>query len=271
MASDGLPVRDSGRWARDKLYFLSRYMDIFSTGMKRLWPQRVYVDLMAGPGLCRDRSTGEEFEGSPLLAVPIKTPFTKTVFVERDVGAADALELRLGRAGSRRPTATVLRGDCNDPGVIALVKRHIGVGLGLVFIDLIGLDVSFDTVRRLTTDTTIDLVVTFPDMDLKRNAPQANDARWTAFFGGVGWRETVRRWERHQHHSGSVAALLVNLYRRELQRQLGYRYSTAVRPMVNARRVALYRPLFASRHPKGLEFWWKISRTDRSGQGDLFD
>jgi hypothetical protein len=44
-------------------------MKIFSQGMKRRWPHRVYVDLLAGPGRRVDRDTGEEFDGSPLLAL----------------------------------------------------------------------------------------------------------------------------------------------------------------------------------------------------------
>jgi len=33
-AADGLPVRGSRSWAEEKLYYLRRYLDIFSNGMK---------------------------------------------------------------------------------------------------------------------------------------------------------------------------------------------------------------------------------------------
>jgi len=33
LGSDGLPVRDSGVWAGEKLYYLERYLDIVSVGM----------------------------------------------------------------------------------------------------------------------------------------------------------------------------------------------------------------------------------------------
>jgi hypothetical protein len=42
---------------------------------------RVYLDLMAGPGLCNVKRSGEEFPGSPLIS--FDALFTKQVFVEQ--------------------------------------------------------------------------------------------------------------------------------------------------------------------------------------------
>src|SRR5271169_4076334 len=57
---DGLPVRDSGIWVKEKLYYLGRYLRIFSVGMKNKWAGRLYyVDLCAGPGRCLIRGTQE--------------------------------------------------------------------------------------------------------------------------------------------------------------------------------------------------------------------
>lgn len=268
-ADDGLVARASGVWAQDKLFFLGRYMDIFSTGMKSKWPRRIYVDLMAGPGRCRTRDTGEEFQGSPVLALQTKTPFAEVVLIESDPEAFAALRARVEDANTGR-VATLIPGDCNDPAVIDRVRGLIGSGLALLFVDLIGLNVRFETIRAITRGLHVDLVVTFPDMDVKRNADQADRDRWTAFFGGTRWQDAVARWACHRAPEGSVPAMLVNLYRRELRDQLGYAYSAATRPMVNSKRATLYRPLFASRHELGLKFWNSISKRDRNGQGDLF-
>lgn len=70
LGSDGLPVRESGTWVEDKLYYLERYLKIFSVGMKNKWGGRLYyVDLFAGPGRCRIRGTHREIDGSPLVAL----------------------------------------------------------------------------------------------------------------------------------------------------------------------------------------------------------
>lgn len=82
--SDGLVVKDSGVWAKEKLYYLERYLDIVSVGMKKKWAGKLYyVDLFAGPGKCLIRGTNnEEVDGSPLIA--LKFNFAKYFFVESD-------------------------------------------------------------------------------------------------------------------------------------------------------------------------------------------
>lgn len=61
LAHDGLPARKSGEYAKDKLTYVRRYMTIFANSMKDHWKHRVYLDLMAGPGVCKVDETGEEF------------------------------------------------------------------------------------------------------------------------------------------------------------------------------------------------------------------
>jgi hypothetical protein len=66
--SDGLIARASGGGAREKVYYLERYLEIFSVGMKARWGGRLYyLDLFAGPGKCRIRDTGEEIDGSETI------------------------------------------------------------------------------------------------------------------------------------------------------------------------------------------------------------
>ena len=67
--NDGLPLRESGLWALDKLDYLQRYINVLETSMRKKWPRRAYIDLFAGPGKCIDRKTGQIFLGSPLIAL----------------------------------------------------------------------------------------------------------------------------------------------------------------------------------------------------------
>jgi hypothetical protein len=66
--SDDLPARVVPHWSADKLYFIERYLQIFCVGMRARW-RLVYADLLAGPGLCIDETTGEPMAGSALLAL----------------------------------------------------------------------------------------------------------------------------------------------------------------------------------------------------------
>lgn len=101
---DGMPARVSGAWAREKLEYLAKYMSIFNGSMKDKW-DRVYLDLMAGPGRCVEDDTGAEFEGSPLLAIKQKIAFSEVVLVEGEPRLADALRRRMGAS------ARVIAGD----------------------------------------------------------------------------------------------------------------------------------------------------------------
>ena len=48
MDDDGLPSPDVGGWAETKYRLLDLYDTLFSTGMKKKWDQRVYIDLLPG-------------------------------------------------------------------------------------------------------------------------------------------------------------------------------------------------------------------------------
>jgi len=67
-ATDGLPVRDSGEWAKRKLHYLKNYCGITTASMRDKF-KLIYLDVMAGPGLCKIDKTQEEFHGSPLVAL----------------------------------------------------------------------------------------------------------------------------------------------------------------------------------------------------------
>ncbi len=69
IASDGLLARKSGEWAKRKLHFLRNYCGITTVAMRKKWRLR-YLDVMAGPGRCKNAETGAEFPGSPFVAPP---------------------------------------------------------------------------------------------------------------------------------------------------------------------------------------------------------
>jgi len=133
---DGLPVRESGPWAHGKLYYAGRYFTIFNGGMKKKWPRRGYIDLLAGPGRCAIEGTDEEFDGSPLIALATEPPFERAVFVESDPDLADALQQRTVAAEGRR---VIIPADCNAPATVARIRQEIDSGmLAVCFVDLLG-------------------------------------------------------------------------------------------------------------------------------------
>lgn len=124
LASDRLVARESGEWAGDKLFYVARYMDIFTGSMKDKWPRRAFIDLMSGPGLCVVPGTGREFDGSPLLALKTRTPFTDVILVEADPVLVAALTQRPAGVGLR-PTPEIIRGDCNHQPIVDDTRRRV--------------------------------------------------------------------------------------------------------------------------------------------------
>jgi three-Cys-motif partner protein len=80
-------MREWKYWTRNKLQILAGYLSAFNTASKT-WPERLYIDLMAGDPVNRDKDTHEEFDGSARLAVGAKPGFTRLAICEKPEKAA---------------------------------------------------------------------------------------------------------------------------------------------------------------------------------------
>ena len=67
--NDGLMTPEGGGWAETKYRLLALYDELFSTGMKNKWDQRVYLDLYAGAGYSRIQGNEQipTFEGQQIV------------------------------------------------------------------------------------------------------------------------------------------------------------------------------------------------------------
>lgn len=248
-------------------------MGIFNGGMKNLWKNRAFVDLLAGPGRCILKHSGEEFDGSPVRALKCDPPFTTVVLVESDPALFAALE---ARTAIYAPRVQLVAGDCNDPATIATIRKQIPFrALTLAFADMLGLDVTFESVRRLTSGRRIDLAITFQVSDLVRNVPQvlagnADGARLDRFFGTGDWRRVVAAAEGGALPTPAIGDALTDFYIQRLA-TLGYLHVAPLhRLMKNTANAPLYRVVLASKHATGADFFKKIAKYEYSGQRGLF-
>ena len=270
LGNDGLPIRDSGNWVNDKLYYLARYLKIFSVGMKNKWPRRLYyVDLFAGPGRCRIRETQQEIDGSPLVAL-LGFDFAKYFFFEADPASFEALQKRVKqRAPGKWENVKMIPGDCNDTIEGAELPSE---GLGLAFIDPTGISqISFETVRKLTAGRQVDLIINFPEgMGIRMNFFQYAQTETNAldrFMGSARWQE---RYRKSLTSFDEVCAEIANEYLDNLG-SLGYlAVNSDWIPVRTDQNALLYYLLFASKNPRGNEFWRKIKRIGPHGQRELF-
>ena len=269
--ADGLPTRESGAWAEDKLYAWNRYIEITTNAMvgKPSWPGGlVYIDLFAGPGVCEIRDSAKRIPGSPLIAVNAPKAFSKIFLVEIDPGLADACRQRVA-AYPAGANCEVINDDCNV-AASSVIKRIPKGALTLAFIDPEGLDVHMNTIRTLSSHGAVDLLILFPDaMDVARNLDQyfsEDNSRLDLVLGTSEWRS---RWSQLGNSSG---ASLRNFLAREYQEQICIQagYSEFRHHTIRGPRGPLYKLVYATKHVRGAEFWDKSIAKDLRGGRPLF-
>jgi three-Cys-motif partner protein len=167
---DDLPESRTGEWSLEKHLRLFLYLDIFGTGIKDSFANRVYLDLYSGAGKARVTQTGELVLGSPLLALSIRDPFTKYVFCEENELFAEALRERCHR-DHPAANAVVLRGDAG--ALVPDILRELPSGrdtLFFCFVDPFDLGFDFRMIERLAAGRKMDfLFLLASQMDAQRN------------------------------------------------------------------------------------------------------
>jgi three-Cys-motif partner protein len=264
-AEGGLPVRCAHSRSRAKVDLWLYYLQIFSTAMRKKFLHRVYIDLFAGPGYCMDRDRGEIFEGSSLAAYKLKVPFTSYILVDIDKRATDSLAKAIQLASPERSrSAYVLNMDANtDIGRILSFVPVVESCISVAFLDPSGLDIHFDTIRRLSEYKRMDILIHFSVFDLNRNLERYRVSKSKAdrFFGTPDWRN-------HEYDR-------VEFYRKQLE-SLGFiELENAIEPhaaITTDTNATIYYPLFASKHPLALKFWRNAKKARKPDLNrDLFE
>jgi len=261
IAPDGLPARVVKAHNAHKVHYISRYALTLAVAMKNVFGERAYIDTYAGPGICWVQDTGEFVLGSPLIALGASPQFTRHVFVDLDPRCTAALQMRLAGSG-----AMIITADSNHPDTIAAVRAAIPRRgcLSLALLDPQGCTLHLETIRALTDDRRMDLLVNFPVLNLYRNVAAGNDhvvdrvlgPDWPreaiAYRGLDGWGAAAR-----EHFRGKLA-------------EFGYRYAMA-REVRGARTNGrLYDFMLASRNPLARKIFNDVTKVTADGQMPLF-
>lgn len=214
-----------GPWAKEKLDSLRRYLDYYTTRLKnQTWCRGLYyIDAFAGPGLSTIRGTepaerntrqadlfssGSEEEvdqgeveyvkGSPRVALEIKNPFSRYLFIEKDPERLkDLAVLKEEFRGTRE--IEILAGDANEE-LEKLLSRAIDWRRykGLVFLDPFGMEVPWAAIEGLANTRGLEAIINFPYamainrlLTISGEIPPAWQKRLNATFGSEDWRDLV--------------------------------------------------------------------------------
>lgn len=264
--ADELPTRDSQYYAKDKLTILKGYMARFTTAMKdKPWRALNYVDLQAGPGKNEFSPSEDVMLGSPLLALTTRFSYDNLFLVEMGIDEFNALDTRVG-ASERDSRVMLYNEDCNlavDTVVerIGQIDREFIDGiwpcLNLAFLDPEGLEIEWQTVKKLASLQRMDLIINFSTSGITRNARLAVDnedfTTVDRFFGTRNWRSVYER--ARSGGSAAVRRALIDFYLSRLQ-DMGYvETKRQEKEFKNQRNVQIYTMIFASKDDLGIKFW----------------
>ena len=192
--ADMTSPRFGGPWTERKLQILQAYLDSYTTALKNQPFALTYVDGFAGAGSYRESGADyDEFDefrqGSTRIALAIDDkPFDRFVFIEKEVGAAEALLTLASEFQGRQ--IEVVQGDANI-GVPQFCHNMSDFDRAVVFLDPYATEVSWETVKAIAESGKIDCWILFPLMAVTRLMPtQKNLTRhgqndWIAYSASV--------------------------------------------------------------------------------------
>lgn len=268
---DGLPVRDCGPWTEDKLFFWNEYVSIVTKAMvgNPAWTGGIcYVDLFAGPGVCRIRDSLTRLPGSALVAAHAPKPFRHIHLAEIDPVLARACASRM-EASPAKDRFTMHIGDSNQLAA-AIAQQLPKSALTLVFVDPPSLDIHFEALRTMCMGRAVDLLILFADatdavrnVDLYESIPES---KLDKMMGDQDWKS---EWRALDNQDGTNARkFFAQQYIARLRARLGY--NEFQEHIIESRRGPMYRLIYASRNDRGRDFWVKATNKDSQGQRGLF-
>lgn len=258
---DGMPFRCIHKQSSFKLRALRYYLDIVSMAMKNRNGKRYYLDLFSGPGLCFDRDSGRFLDGSSMLALRLEFPFTNYIFNDDNITTSKTLS---SRAKSFFPGLSE-RVVCTNYDINSEIDRIIGMidprsSIVVAFIDPNGLDVHFATLKALSSIGHLDLIINYSISDLKRNYEiyRQNNDKARLFFGRDVLPSAPE--DCYENYKNDIKKLGFIAVEDDIDKKI----------KVTTRSGAdIYYLLYASKHPKGLQFWREVKKY--IGDPDIFD
>jgi three-Cys-motif partner protein len=259
---DGLLCPEVGSWAETKYRLISLYDELFATGMKNKWHQRVYIDLYAGAGHSLVRGTDIRLKGSPILALSLPYPFNKYIFCEADNERLDALRKRTAKiAPSANVTFITESCDSAVETILATIPKGSSTNrvLSLCLVDPFDFGIKFDTIRKLSSVYIDFLVLLAVGMDANRayeHYVEGNNVKIDEALGNIEWRE---RWKTYTKRN-EFRQFLASEFAMSMK-SLGYQ-DVPLHRMLNVRNTEKNSPLYYialfSKSKTAYTFWDQV-------------
>lgn len=251
-----------GYWTEIKMSILQDYANAYAKIMstQRHIRHYAYIDAFAGAGAHVSKTTGEEIDGSPSMALAIQPGFSHYHFIEIDRQRAD----RLRNMTKGRNNVTVYKGNCNSVLLNEVFPqcRWDDYRRALCLLDPYGLNPEWKVVATAGKMKSIEIFLNFMIMDANMNilwnnpdaVTPAQIERMNIFWGDDSWRKaayTIQRGLFGDMQEKATNQAVINAYQQRLKEVAGFKYVPEPMPMRNTRGATIYYLFFASHNEIG--------------------
>ena len=286
-----------GNWTSDKLLYLKKYLDAYTTALKKQRFELLYIDAFAGTGWLTLKqnqveqselplfsfgappSREEDFsinsmEGSARIALHIEPSFNEYIFIEKDAKRFSTLENL--RTEFPEQKITCINRDANSY-IKKICDSHDWLRAGLravLFLDPFGMSVNWDTINSIANTKAIDLWYLFPlgvalNRLLKKNGEisGAHKRRINQLLGSEDWYDIFYEVTVKENLFGKSSETVKTADFSQIARYIVSRFEdvfegVAPNPKMlrNKKNNPLYLLIFASGNPKGSKIAVKIAQ-----------
>lgn len=256
-----------GKWSEEKLNLLGKYLHSYTNIMKgQTWCKNGYYYIDAFAGTSKPKSKDEEryIDGSPRVALKIKYPFKKYIFIEKEDWRIE--KLKKLKDEFKNNDIEIKQGDCNKiitKEITPLIKFK-NYNRGIIFLDPFGMEIEWSTIESVAKTGALEIFMNFPLMAINRSILINNPDKLTKdrlelmnkLWGSSAWmsdiyRETPDLFGPRIEKVSQTGKSLGNLFKNRLKEV--FREVTFPLVMRNSNNAPLYCLIFAGHNSTGRE------------------
>ena len=265
-----------GPWTVEKLNILSNYLDFYTTALKNLPFQLMYIDAFAGTGKIKigGKEEYEEIDGSARLALQSKGEFAEYIFIEKKKTFAKELEEMVERDfPEKKKRVRIEKGDCNSVLLDICQKVNWRKTRAVLFIDPYAADIKWETFQAIAATGAIDVWYLFPFHAANRMMTRSGemDPTWTeklnSIFGDDSWKNRFYRTDPQMNLFGTtevIKEVSTEALKEYIEERLGSvfaKVSSNSRVLLNRKNSPLFLFCFAvsNKAPKAIGLALKVA------------
>ena len=248
-----------------KLDIIEKYLDAYTTALKKKPFKLLYIDAFAGTGqveIATDDKEGRAvLRGSVERAIAIrKRSFDRLILIEKDPQRCDELETLRNKHPGR--DVRIVNEDSNS--ALQRLTRDWRGWRGVLFLDPFATELEWATINSVCDTRALDTWILFPIGAIRRmlprwKKPEEVNEQWAIrlnrIYGGDSWRKLYEPSEQlslfgpPQERSDPGVDGLLRIYKGRLRDLFGDRFLDESATLMNSRGSLLFELIFAVGNP----------------------